>query len=125
MEGLCKGLHAIHKPSAWMRKRCTGASAHKQATRVHRHSRKHSSDEPRSSHSAQNRALLAWGADSVGPWLRLGGMYPPAPPQIAPLGPPHPRGALEGKGPQRRPQKQLGRRLEEVAKAVGGGYCRF
>ena len=31
------------------------------------------------------------------------------------------RDALEGKGPQRRPQ--LDRRLEEVAKAVGGGYC--
>ena len=31
------------------------------------------------------------------------------------------RDALEGKGPQRRPQ----RRLEEVAKAVGGGYCRL
>ena len=29
--------------------------------------------------------------------------------------------ALEEKGPQRR----LGRRLEEVAKAVGGGYCRL
>ena len=29
------------------------------------------------------------------------------------------RVALEGKGPQ----KQLGRRLEAVAKAVGGGYC--
>ena len=26
---------------------------------------------------------------------------------------------------QRRPQKRLGRRLEEVAKAVGGGYCRL
>ena len=26
---------------------------------------------------------------------------------------------------QRRPQKQLGRRLEEVTKAVGGGYCRL
>ena len=35
------------------------------------------------------------------------------------------RSALEGKGPQRRPQKRLGRRLEEVAKAVGGGYCRL
>ena len=35
------------------------------------------------------------------------------------------RDALEGKGPQRRPQKQLHRRLEEVAKAVGGGYCRL
>ena len=35
-----------------------------------------------------------------------------------------PREALEGKGPQRRPQRRLGRRLEEVAKAVGGGYCR-
>ena len=30
------------------------------------------------------------------------------------------RDALEGKGPQRRPQDQLDRRLEEVAKAVGG-----
>ena len=35
------------------------------------------------------------------------------------------RGALEGEGPQRRPQQRLGRRLEEVAKAVGGGYCRL
>ena len=34
------------------------------------------------------------------------------------------RGALEGTGPQRWPQKRLVRRLEEVAKAVGGGYCR-
>ena len=33
--------------------------------------------------------------------------------------------ALEGKGPQRRPQKQLDGRLEEVAKAVGGGLCRL
>ena len=35
------------------------------------------------------------------------------------------RDALEGKGPQRRPQKRLDRRLEEVAKAVGGGYCQL
>ena len=35
------------------------------------------------------------------------------------------RGALEGKGSRRRPQKRLGRRLEEVGKAVGGGYCRL
>ena len=34
-----------------------------------------------------------------------------------------PRDASEGKGPQRRPQKRLDGRLEEVAKAVGGG-CR-
>ena len=27
--------------------------------------------------------------------------------------------------PQRRPRKRLDRRLEEVAKAVGGGYCRL
>ena len=33
--------------------------------------------------------------------------------------------ASEGKGPQRRPQQRLGRRLEEVAEAVGGGYCRL
>ena len=32
---------------------------------------------------------------------------------------------MEGKGPQRRPQKPLDRRLEEVAKAVGGGSCRL
>ena len=38
---------------------------------------------------------------------------------------PSPRGALEGKGPQRWPRKRLGRRLEEVAKAVRGGYCRL
>ena len=35
------------------------------------------------------------------------------------------RGELEGKGPQWRPQKRLDRRLEEVAEAVGGGYCRL
>ena len=35
-----------------------------------------------------------------------------------PLGP---RYALEGEGPPRRPQRRLGRRLEGVAKAVGGG----
>ena len=39
--------------------------------------------------------------------------------------PPPPRDALEGKGPQRRPQKRFDWRLEEVAKAVGGGYCRL
>ena len=35
------------------------------------------------------------------------------------------RGALEGKGPQRRPNRRLGRRLEEVAKAVGSGCYRL
>ena len=35
------------------------------------------------------------------------------------------RVALEGKGPQKRSQRRLDRRLEEVAKAVGGGYCRL
>ena len=34
------------------------------------------------------------------------------------------RDASEGKGPQRQLQRRLGRRLEEVAEAVGGGYCR-
>ena len=33
--------------------------------------------------------------------------------------------ALEGKGPQGCPQQRVDRRLEEVAKAVGGGYCRL
>ena len=32
---------------------------------------------------------------------------------------------LEGKGPQKRSLKRLDRRLKEVAKAVGGGYCRL
>ena len=35
------------------------------------------------------------------------------------------RDALEGEGPQRRPQKPLDRRSEEVSKAVGGGYCQL
>ena len=35
------------------------------------------------------------------------------------------RDALEGKGPQRQPQKPLDRPPKEVAKAVGGGYCRL
>ena len=39
--------------------------------------------------------------------------------------PPAARDALEEKGPQRRSQQRLDRRLEEVAKAVGGGYCRL
>ena len=52
-------------------------------------------------------------------------MRQPPPPPLRPahsalLGLPPTRAALEGKGPQRR----LGRRLEEVAKAVGGVYCR-
>ena len=28
-------------------------------------------------------------------------------------------------GPHRQPQRPLGRRLEKVAEAVGGGYCRL
>ena len=36
-----------------------------------------------------------------------------------------PPDGLEGKGPQRRPPKPLDRRLEEVAEAVGGSYCRL
>ena len=35
------------------------------------------------------------------------------------------RDALEGEGPHRRPQRRLDRRLEEVARAVGGSYCRL
>ena len=33
--------------------------------------------------------------------------------------------ALERKGPQRPPQRQFDRRLEEVAKAAVAGYCRL
>ena len=32
---------------------------------------------------------------------------------------------MHWKAPQRRPQKRFDRRLEEVAKAVGGGHCRL
>ena len=41
--------------------------------------------------------------------------------------PPPPEGCIrrEGEGSQRRPQQRLGGQLEEVAKAVGGGYCRL
>ena len=39
--------------------------------------------------------------------------------------PPPPRDALEGKGPQRWPWRRWDRRLEGVAKAVDGGYCRL
>ena len=35
------------------------------------------------------------------------------------------RDASEGKAPQGRPKERLNQRLEEVAKAVGGGYCRL
>ena len=53
---------------------------------------------------------------------------PPPPPPAATSAPSAPgnqrlkalRAAAEGKGPQRRPQQRLDRRLEEVAKAVGG-----
>ena len=40
------------------------------------------------------------------------------------MDPPSPPG-LHYKGPQRRSQKRLDRRLEEVAKAAGGGWCRL
>ena len=36
-----------------------------------------------------------------------------------------PRDAFEGRAPQRRCRERLDGRLEEVAKAVGGGYCRL
>ena len=38
---------------------------------------------------------------------------------------PVPHGVIEGNGAQRQPQRRSGRRLEEVAKAVGGGHCRL
>ena len=50
---------------------------------------------------------------------------PPTPPKASLPPPPPLSDALEGKGPQRRPQQRLGRRLEGVAKAVGGGYRRL
>ena len=53
---------------------------------------------------------------------RTGAHRTPAPAHPPP--PPSPD-ALEGKGPRLWPQQRLGRRLEGVAKAVGGGYCRL
>ena len=41
------------------------------------------------------------------------------------VGPARSSNASEGKGPQKRPQQRLGRRFEEVAKAVRGDYCRL
>ena len=49
----------------------------------------------------------------------------PTPPHAVLTASPPPRDALEGKAPQGRPQKRLDRRSEEVAKSVGGGYCRL
>ena len=46
---------------------------------------------------------------------------PPALHGVGPRG----RDPLEGKGPHRLPQKRVDKRLEEVAKAVGGNYCRL
>ena len=43
----------------------------------------------------------------------------------APVGGAWPGAAGEGKGPPRRARRRLGRRLEEVAEAVGGGCCRL
>ena len=48
--------------------------------------------------------------------VRHGVLCPPPPPS---------RDALDRKGPQRQPQKQVDRRLEEAARAVGGGSCRL
>ena len=60
----------------------------------------------------KNRPNLLRGRGVMGGWC-----VPPPPPPA--------RDASEGKGPQRRPHRRLDRRLEEVAKAVGGGYCRL
>ena len=52
--------------------------------------------------------------------------YPPCLSQMTlPERSPQASDALEGKGPQGPPQRRLDRRLEEVAKAVGGSYCRL
>ena len=67
-------------------------------------------------HASENaRHGDAYAKDVTERLIAMGGGPPPA----------GPRDALEGKGPPRRPQKRLDRRLEEVAKAVGGSYCRL
>ena len=69
-----------------------------------------------------SRLLLLWDGDQpCAPFPRPPGQRHGVPES------PHPkaRDAFEGKGPLRRPEKRLERRLEEVAKAVGGGYCRL
>ena len=67
----------------------------------------HQKAEPRRQHFWRGDVYLKF---SVARFTRNGGMA---------------RDALEGKAPPRRPLKPLNRRLEEVAKAVGGGYCRL
>ena len=49
----------------------------------------------------------------------------PAPGALCTGSPGAGRDELEGKGPQKGAQQRLDRRLEEVAKAVGAGYCRL
>ena len=77
---------------------------------------------------AQGVGVIGLQGQWLSQMLHVGGPAAPSPlwptrqPSL-PLRAPHPTDALEGKGPQRRPHKRLGRRLEEVAKAVGAGYC--
>ena len=52
-------------------------------------------------------------------WIPTGGEG------LNPRGPRHGCIRKGGGGARRRPQQRLDRRLEEVAKAVGGGYCRL
>ena len=66
-----------------------------------------------------------------GPWEEGGGgshtPLPPPPSDPPPLFKfvPAPRHALEGRAPQRQPEERVDGRLQAVAKAVGGGYCRL
>ena len=78
-------------------------------------------------------AASAWGpsgtASSTRTWRPITtrsarGRLPPCVPAARPLCLAL-RARLRGGRGHRRPQRRLGRRLEEVAKAVGGGYCRL
>ena len=80
-----------------------------------------------SRHKATDNHILDWIGTAKDPKVRKHGiaMFGPARVRTRRQGYPLSRGALEEKGPQRGPWNRLGRQLEEVATAVGGGYCRL
>ena len=68
---------------------------------------------------------MTWQRALLGFSVRCTNAPPPPPPKRHTVLAIPPMDALEGKGPPRRPQKRLDRQLEEVAKAVGIGYCQL
>ena len=84
------------------------------------------SDRSRQQRRASGRLCVARGLSTPSPLPQVHPVHPEAPLASSLNLESHPpRGALERKVPQRGPQRRLDRRLEAVAKAVGGGYCRL